>query len=197
MKKTIVVIFGFALAGWAQDTTQGQKAAVDALESQARTFMVAGGQILNGNPVKGQPYSAEAVNETTQTLADGNTIVNRSSTMIYRDSEGRERREESIGKIGTLNADGTAAKVVFISDPVAKVSYALHPDDRTAEKMSAPMVVATAKAGIAVQDFRYSIRANGSAEPPGGADFLPNLCWAGRRRRRSARESREARNPND
>ena len=179
MKKTIVVIFGFALAGWAQDTTQGQKAAVDALESQARTFMVAGGQILNGNPVKGQPYSAEAVNETTQTLADGNTIVNRSSTMIYRDSEGRERREESIGKIGTLNADGTAAKVVFISDPVAKVSYALHPDDRTAEKMPAPMVVATAKAGIAVQDFRYSIRANGSAEPPAGPIFFQTFVGRG------------------
>ena len=37
--------------------------------------------------MKGAPYSAEAVNETIQTLADGNRIVQHSSAMQYRDSE--------------------------------------------------------------------------------------------------------------
>jgi hypothetical protein len=98
------------------------------------TFVFVGGQMFNGNPVKGQPYSADAVTETTQTLADGNRIVNRSSSTIYRDKEGRERREESIGKLGAWNAQGEPAKVIFISDPVAKVSYTLHPNDHTAER---------------------------------------------------------------
>src|SRR5580704_5832631 len=100
-------------------------------------FIFVGGQLLNSNPVKGQPYSADAVTETTQTLADGNHIVNRSSSSIYRDSEGRERREESIGRLGAWNAQGEPAKVVFVSDPVAKMSFTLHPNDHTAEKRSA------------------------------------------------------------
>jgi hypothetical protein len=100
-------------------------------------FTFVGGQMFNGSPVKGQPYSAEAVNETTQVLADGNKIVNRSSTTMYRDSEGRERREEAIGKIGGWTSGGEPEKAVFISDPVARMSYTLHTKDRTAEKIPA------------------------------------------------------------
>jgi hypothetical protein len=73
--------------------------------------------------VKGAPYSAEAVNETIQTLADGNRIVQRSSAMQYRDSEGRERREET-----------SSMGAIFITDPVAGVRFTLHPEARTAEK---------------------------------------------------------------
>ena len=42
----------------------------------------------------GKPYSAEAVTESTQVLADGNRIVRKSTTRMYRDSEGRTRREQ-------------------------------------------------------------------------------------------------------
>src|SRR2546423_9278274 len=44
--------------------------------------------------VKGAPYSAEIVIETNQTLADGNRIARRTTGRVYRDSEGRIRREE-------------------------------------------------------------------------------------------------------
>ena len=81
------------------------------------------GQLLSGTPVKGAPYSAEAVNETIQTLADGNRIVQHTSAMQYRDAEGRERREET-----------SAMGVIFITDPVAGVRFTLHPETRTAEK---------------------------------------------------------------
>jgi hypothetical protein len=113
------------------------------------TFVFVGGQLFNGKPVKGQPYSAEAVTESTQTLGDGNRIVNRSSTMMYRDSEGRERREESIGKLGAWSAQGEPAKVVFISDPVAKMSYTLHTADRTAERMNAEFNAVAPRPGMA------------------------------------------------
>lgn len=155
--KTMAMLFGCALAVCAQDSEQMQAAARQKLEAakaamleaggaMPQTFTFIGGQIFNGNPVKGQPYSAEAVNETTQTLADGNKIVTRSSTMIYRDSDGRERREETIGKLGPLNAANGPAKVVFISDPVAKVSYTLHSSDHTAERMPPPMAIGLGKA---------------------------------------------------
>jgi hypothetical protein len=98
-------------------------AAVDTRKREMQTFEFVSGQLISGPPVKGAPYSAEAVNETIQTLADGNRIVQRSSAMQYRDSDGRERREE-------ISAMGA----VFITDPVAGVRFTLHPETRTAEK---------------------------------------------------------------
>jgi TonB family protein len=76
-------------------------------------------------PVTGAPYSALAITETTQTLADGNRIVQSQSQRVYRDSQGRERTEDA----GTLS--GVQAGVV-ISDPVTKTSYRLDPQTRTA-----------------------------------------------------------------
>src|ERR1700674_4906122 len=58
------------------------------LAATRQTFEFVAGQLISGPPVKGAPYSAEAVNETIQTLADGNRIVARTSDMQYRDSEG-------------------------------------------------------------------------------------------------------------
>src|SRR4051812_15938271 len=55
---------------------------------------------IEGDVVKGSPYSAEAVTETTQTLSDGNRISRKTSSMIYRDSQGRTRREHSLSAIG-------------------------------------------------------------------------------------------------
>ena len=46
--------------------------------------------------MKGAPYSAETVIESTQTLADGNRINRRRQGRVYRDSEGRTRREEDV-----------------------------------------------------------------------------------------------------
>jgi hypothetical protein len=51
----------------------------------------------DGTLVKGQPFSAEAVSESVQTLADGNRIVRSSTSKFYRNTEGRTRREMSGG----------------------------------------------------------------------------------------------------
>lgn len=76
----------------------------------------------------GAPYSAEAINESTQTLADGNRIVQKSTTRVYRDGEGRTRREEI--------ADNGELLSVSIVDPVAHASYVLDPRTRTAYRGS-------------------------------------------------------------
>ncbi len=70
---------------------------------------------IEAKPVANAPYSAEAVNETVQALPDGNRIVHRNVTRVYRDSAGRTRRE-------TLDSDGN---VVFtsITDPASGNSY--------------------------------------------------------------------------
>jgi len=85
--------------------------------------------------VKGAPYSAEAVTETTQILADGNRITHKSSANVYRDSAGRTRREETLSTVGPWAAGGDAPKVIFIQDPAAGTGYHLDPQTHVAHKM--------------------------------------------------------------
>lgn len=97
------------------------------VQMQAGSFHVTGDQMLPGKTVKGRPYSAQALSESVQTLADGNRIVNSSSSTLYRDSQGRERREQSVG--GSVRS-------IFISDPVENVNYTLEPGSKMAHKNS-------------------------------------------------------------
>ncbi len=89
---------------------------------------------FEGKPVTGAPYTAEAVTETTQTLSDGNHISQTTKALMARDSEGRTRREQTIGAGMMASAQGESTKLVFINDPVAQASYVLSPD-HTAQKM--------------------------------------------------------------
>jgi hypothetical protein len=78
---------------------------------------------VEGKIVKNAPYAAEAITESTQTLADGNRIVRKSVTRVYRDGEGRTRRED---------LDDGVVRGISIVDPVAGTSVMLQPDTRTA-----------------------------------------------------------------
>lgn len=104
------------------------------------TFAFVSGELVGGIPVKGAPYSGNAVTENTQTLADGNHIVNRTTAVVYRDGEGRERREQSLPNIGGFAPQGAPSTTVFISDPVAGTNYSLNPDDKTAIKLPIPQL---------------------------------------------------------
>ena len=83
----------------------------------------------------GAPYSAEAITESTQMLADGNRISRKSVTRVYRDGEGRTRREE-VDEAGTVVS-------VSVVDPVAHVSYVLDPATRTAYRKNAVIAMPT------------------------------------------------------
>jgi hypothetical protein len=90
---------------------------------------------FDGKLVKGAPYSAQALTETTQTLGDGNRIVNKSTSSVYRDSEGRTRREQTIRALGPFATAGEPPQMIFISDPVAGVNYSLDAHTHVAHKM--------------------------------------------------------------
>jgi len=95
---------------------------------------------FGGKTVKGAPYSATTETETVQTLADGSRIVRKMTANVYRDSEGRTRREQTLQNIGPLSASkpdgGGPPLLVFINDPVAGVNYTIDPQRRTARKMT-------------------------------------------------------------
>ncbi|MBC7929384.1 MAG: hypothetical protein H7Z38_02355 [Rubrivivax sp.] len=90
---------------------------------------------FNGKVVKGAPYSAQAVTESVQMLADGNRIVHKNTAQVYRDSEGRTRRDQSLGAIGPYAAQGDPPQTFFINDPVAGANYILDPRSKIARKL--------------------------------------------------------------
>jgi hypothetical protein len=103
-------------------------------------------------PIKGAPYSAEAVKEIEQVLTDGNRIYRRTTSSIYRDSDGRTRHEQSPMGIGPFAAGDET--LVFINDPVTSVTYVLEPRSRTARKSTQVALAGQpgepARAGMAV-----------------------------------------------
>jgi hypothetical protein len=78
-----------------------------------------------GEVVTAAPYTATATTESTQVLADGNKIVNKTSSFVARDSQGRTRRETDLHRIGTMQVD--SPKTVFINDPTAHTQYIFTP----------------------------------------------------------------------
>ncbi|MGA7234149.1 MAG: hypothetical protein WBY44_00615, partial [Bryobacteraceae bacterium] len=89
-----------------------------------------GPRFLGGEPgmpgriVKNAPFTGDLITETSQTLGDGNHIHQSTTAHLVRDSEGRTRREQSLNGLGALGAPAANTEAVFISDPVAGVSYA-------------------------------------------------------------------------
>ncbi len=102
---------------------------------------------FDGATVKNAPYSAQSVTETTQTLGDGNRIHRKTSSNLYRDSEGRTRHEESLGAIGPYTASPEPAQSIFINDPVANTNLILDTRNKTVRKLPAPKMIGMMGAG--------------------------------------------------
>ncbi len=95
------------------------KADVEKMLNGAKVVGIEAG--IMGPAVKGAPYSADAIHETTQVLADATRIHNETQTTVYRDSLGRVRRERP-GRI-------------MIWDSTAGASYMLDQSNQTGQKM--------------------------------------------------------------
>jgi hypothetical protein len=82
--------------------------------------------------VTGKPYYATSTTDVVQTLTDGNRIVQHSSSVFYRDSQGRTRREQTFP--GFVNRPGETK--IFLDDPVAKTAYVLDPHEKIAHTVT-------------------------------------------------------------
>jgi hypothetical protein len=117
------------------------KAELDSAMSNMKVIGLSGAAM--GATVKGAPYSAVEVSENNQVLSDGTRIHNQSQTTVYRDSEGRVRRE-------TPNQ-------TTIMDPVAGVSYFLNPKTLTATKAPLAIPVLFNRRGTAADAKTFTI----------------------------------------
>ena len=125
---------------------------------------------IDGKLVKGAPYSAQAINESVQTLAGGNRIVRQNTSTIYRDSEGRTRREQTISVVGGYAAAGGPAQTTFINDPVAGVNYILDAKNRTARKIDYSAKIAAEKK--MVEGMKAKAEAMKGKVPEGPSDEM-------------------------
>jgi len=89
------------------------------------------GGFHHGKVVTGAPFSAVAVTTMSHSLADGTKISNTNKVTLYRDSQGRFRKEGQIPQVGDATADQPRSFVV-ISDPVGTKNYLLNPDKKVA-----------------------------------------------------------------
>src|SRR5215471_9620934 len=100
----------------------------------ADTVMFVDTRFAFGAMVKGAPYSATAVTETVQTLSDGNDITRRIEARVYRDSQGRTRREQVLDSLARYTTGGDPQRMIFIYDPVAGCSITLDPRTHIARR---------------------------------------------------------------
>jgi hypothetical protein len=98
---------------------------------------VGGGQVFlstamagSEKVITGAPYTATVSTEMTQVLGDGNRIDNKTTASLARDSQGRTRREETMGMVGPWQVNGP--KLVFINDPTTQTNYVLDTTKQTA-----------------------------------------------------------------
>jgi hypothetical protein len=132
---------------------------------------------FDGNVVKNAPYSAEAVTEMTQRLVDGNRISNKMTSNLYRDSEGRTRREEKLGAIGPWSSKAEPSQTIFINDPVANMNMVLDSRNKIARKMPSPKIrTLPASAGdmkvMAEMKANFERKVTFRTGGPGGPDVV-------------------------
>lgn len=124
---------------------------------------------IDTEPVTGAPYSAEAVTDIVQQLADGNRIVRQNKAQISRDGQGRTRREQGFAMFGPLvnGPSGNEMRNVQISDPTTGSMVMLDLNSKTAHRMpGAPRMMmrnkiaaggANTNAGVNVEKFEFAV----------------------------------------
>jgi hypothetical protein len=128
---------------------------------------------LGARPVTGKPLAAEIVTERHQVL-QGEEVTRSTTSVIYRDGEGRIRRESQLLVPG-LPADVAHFSYITIVDQQRGCGWYLDPQEKVAQRYelngSGPSYVA-----------RVSVRGSGSEalrEPSGVADDASHLQRSG------------------
>jgi hypothetical protein len=147
----------FALAAAAQDAASAKKMQEELSTALTRMKVIGmeGGVMSN---VKGAPYRADQITESTQTLGDGTRIHNERRVTMYRDSQGRVRRE--------------TPEQISIWDPNSGVGYTLDTKSMTAGKMQVSVSVNSGNSGPIGITFRAQTGTAGSGMAAGGGEDI-------------------------
>lgn len=156
----LLFVIGFIVTAEAQTAQSGGG------DAKVRAEIIAGGATA---VVKGAPFSADAISESVQILADGNKISRSFTTRMFRDGEGRFRREgggsSAIGSGGNgfTFVTGAAAlgfqDTISIFDPVSNLRYILNPSTKTVRRMSVRPGTAEGAVIVNGQSMSHAVKA--------------------------------------
>ena len=115
---------------------------------------------MHGKVVKNAPYSATAVIERSQALADGNRITSRRSMAHYRDGAGRTRQE-------VAGPDGEVRSIIVHDD---KGTLILRPAGKTGTRISRDLPEVARMAREHAHEKIVKLRREGKLAPAAGGE---------------------------
>ena len=101
------------------------------------------------------------------------------TSTIFRDSEGRTRREQTLKGLGVLGASEEPLQMIFINDPVAGVTYSLDSRTRTAHKTGSFSFTVNRKPGepgVEGQRFEFKVAQGAGAASGGSVIMAPTIA---------------------
>jgi hypothetical protein len=124
------IVLVFATGALAQGDTalsaqSGNRHGVSAAIGVSGHWLDGGGNVTG---TRGRPFSADIINETDQSPADGNAIHREMHGKVFRDAEGRTRHEMEL----RASPDGSPQDFITILDPLARIYVHLEPENKTA-----------------------------------------------------------------
>jgi len=131
---SILVLCAIALLSTATGIAQGTPSPAQGTPFAGGPGGMMGGEFGDQKTVTGTPLTAVLVVTRDTTLADGNKIHNEWQSKIYRDSEGRVRREVAVD-LATPTTGRVNRNFVMINDPVSGKRYMLNPDNKSARAL--------------------------------------------------------------
>lgn len=134
-KSLLCVLVAASIAGPGASAQDIMKFRADPTEEIKQSISVVGvDPVSMGAVVTDAPYTAEAVTEITQTLADGNRIERQTRTTLARNSSGATRREQQGFALGPFVSQ-SAQPIVTISDPKHGLVTTLNYETKVAFRM--------------------------------------------------------------
>lgn len=120
----MLLVLSLAMTVFAQKSSNGGTKAITEILAMSST-----------QTVKDSPFSADGISESVEFLVDGNKITSSVTHKLYRDSEGRFRREEiSASGANSLSQFGVQ-QAIFIFDPAAGARLILKSKAKTAHRV--------------------------------------------------------------
>lgn len=99
---------------------------------------IAAAGLLDARLVRNKPLAAVFESAAVQTLANGASDARRVTTKIYRDGDGRTRREQIFYVAAAGQPPVETGRAVSIYDPVAGYGYSINPATRTVQRYRLP-----------------------------------------------------------
>lgn len=134
LKRSVIVVacivLVFAISALAQSDVApsaqaGNRHGLSTAIGMASPALDGGGKVTG---IRGRPFSADIINKTDQSLADGNPVHREVHGKVFRDAEGRTRHEMEL----RAAPDGSRQDVITILDPLAGIYVQLEPENKTA-----------------------------------------------------------------